>query len=115
MSRPKPAGWFPHRGDICWLGLEKKRPVVIISSDSLNARALDVCIVPLTTRERPQFEMRVSLEPEATGLRTRSWAKCDQVNTVAKRFVEYPPAGRVGYDDLRRMGVEIRLALELLD
>lgn len=95
--------------------MEKKRPVVIMSSDSLNARALDVCIVPLTTRERPDFEMRVALEPQDTGLRTRSWAKCDQVNTVAKRFLEYPPVGHVAYDDLRRIAVEIRLALELLD
>ncbi len=115
MPARKPTGWFPRRGEVCWLVADKHRPAIVISSDSLNARALDVCVVLLTSHGHRQFETRVLVEAKESGLRNDSWAKCDQVNSVPKRHVAYPAAGRVSYDTLRKIEIEIRVALELLD
>ena len=32
----KPSSWFPRRGDICLIDLDKGRPAVILSSDILE-------------------------------------------------------------------------------
>ncbi len=94
---------------------DKHRPAIVISSDGLNSRALDVCVVPLTSHTHGEFEMRVLISAAESGLRSDSWAKCDQVTTVAKRLVGYPPIGAVSHSTLRRLELEIRIALELLD
>src|ERR1035437_6824013 len=50
-----PAGWFPKRGEVCLLLLDKERPALVVSSDSLNRHSLDICVVPISTAEHKAF------------------------------------------------------------
>lgn len=108
-----PAGWYPKRGEVYWLRLDKSRPALIISNDSLNRHALDVCIVPITSVQHVRFALRVAIPAGDGGLVRNSWAKCDQVATVNKQAVVYPPIGRLSTATLRGVEGGIRLALEL--
>ena len=108
-----PAGWYPKRGEVYWLRLEKSHPALIVSNDALNRYALDVCVVPITSVHHGRFALRVAIGPGDGGLLRDSWAKCDQVTTLDKEAVVYPPLGRLSPTTLRRIEEGIRLALEL--
>ena len=108
-----PSGWFPHRGEVYLARLDNDRPVLVISADALNRHALDVCVVPMTTIERPKFSLRVQIKPHEGGLSHDSWAKCDQVTTLEKNLLLYPPLGRLTDATLRTIEHSIKLALQL--
>jgi mRNA-degrading endonuclease toxin of MazEF toxin-antitoxin module len=91
-SRPD----FPRRGQVFYASLDKDRPVIILSADSLNRFSLDVCIVPLTTVKHDEFSVRVPLKKGDGGLKSDCWAKCDQVTTLEKRFLQFPAKGKLG-------------------
>ncbi len=114
MARTPPSGWFPRRGDVYLVRLDKNRPALVISADALNRYALDVCVVPITTVERPKFSVRVQVKPSEGGLRRDSWAKCDQVTTLEKNLLLYPPLGRLTDETLKAIEQGIKLALQLL-
>lgn len=107
------ARWFPRRGEICRVRLDKDRPALVVSSNALNRHALDICVVPLTSVEHRRFALRVELQVGEGGLTHRSWAKCDQVTTLEKAFVKYPPMGRLSAGALSRVESAIKTALEL--
>ena len=109
-----PTGWYPRRGEVYWLRLDKDRPALIISSDALNRHALDVCIVPITSVHHGRFALRVALRKGEGGLARDSWAKCDQVTTLDKQIVVYPPLGRLSAATLGDIEEGVRLALDLL-
>ncbi len=109
-----PSGWFPRRGEVYFVRLDKPRPALVISADALNRHALDVCVVPMTTVEHPKFSLRVHLKPGEAGLQRDSWAKCDQVTTLEKSLLIYPPRGRLADDTLKRVEEGVKLALQLL-
>jgi mRNA interferase MazF len=113
MSNPVPTGWFPRRGEMCLVRLDKDRPALVISTDALNRHALDVCVVPVTSIEHRKFSLRVALQPGEGGLDRASWAKCDQVTTLEKGLVRYPPLGRVPGATLSRIEAAIKTALQL--
>ncbi|HEV2350631.1 MAG TPA: type II toxin-antitoxin system PemK/MazF family toxin [Terriglobia bacterium] len=113
MAHNPPSGWFPRRGEIYLVRLDKNRPALVISTDALNRHAPDVCVVPLTTFVRPKFSLRVHLEPGAGGLSRDSWAKCDQVTTLEKNLLLYPALGRLGDENLKAIEQAIKLALQL--
>lgn len=108
-----PSGWYPRRGEVYWLRLDKDRPAAVLSSDSLNRHALDVCVVPITSIHHGRFALRVAISSGDAGLTRDSWAKCDQVTTVNKQDVVYPPLGRLSITTMRRIEDGVRLALEL--
>jgi mRNA interferase MazF len=108
-----PAGWFPRRGEICLAVLDKERPVLIVSSNTLNGHSLDVCIVPISSIEHRGFSLRPQLQVGEGGLARDSWAKCDQVTTLEKSVIRYPPLGIVGLESMERVERAIRDALEL--
>jgi mRNA-degrading endonuclease toxin of MazEF toxin-antitoxin module len=110
---PVPAGWFPRRGELCLVRLDKDRPALIVSIDALNRHALDVCVVPITSVEHRRFSLRVPVRPGEGGLNRASWAKCDQVTTLEKSLVKYPPLGRLSSATLSRIDAAIRTALGL--
>jgi mRNA interferase MazF len=114
MARTPPSGWFPRRGEVYLVQLDKQRPALVISTDALNRHALDVCVVPMTTVERPKFSLRVEIGPDDGGLKRNSWAKCDQVTTLEKSLLIYPPLGRLEDKTLKQIERGIRLALQLL-
>lgn len=110
---PKPSNWYPRRGDVCLFTLDKERPALVISTDALNRFSLDVCVVPISGVEHKQFSLRPQLSAGEGGLAKVSWAKCDQVTTVEKRLVIYPPLGGLPAESLSRIEQAVRIALEL--
>jgi len=114
MARTAPSGWFPRRGEVYLVRLDKSRAALVISADALNRYAFDVCVVPMTTVERPEFSLRVRVEPGEGGLRRDSWAKCDQVTTLEKNLLLYPPLGRLTDETLKTIEQAIKLALQLM-
>lgn len=114
MPRTPPSGWFPRRGEVYLIRLDKKRPALVISTDALNRYALDVCVVPITTVERPRFSLRVPVTPGEGGLNRDSWAKCDQVTTLEKNLLLYPPIGHLTGETLKAIEQSVKLAIELL-
>jgi mRNA interferase MazF len=113
MAGTPPSGWFPRRGEVYLVRLDKERPALVISADALNRYALDVCIVPIITVVRPTFSLRVQVKPGETGLSRDSWAKCDQVTTLGKGLLLYPPLGRLTDETLKTIEQGIKLALGL--
>jgi len=108
-----PAGWFPRRGEICLAVLDKERPVLIVSSNVLNRHSLDVCIVPVSTVEHKVFSLRPRLRAGEGGLARDSWVKCDQVTTLEKKVICYPPLGVIGPESFDRVEQAIKQTLEL--
>lgn len=109
----KPAGWFPRRGEVCLVELDKPRPAVVLSSDSLNAYALDVCVLPISTKEHRAFSLRPKLTSGEAGLKHDSWVKCDQPTTLEKALVSYPPLGSLSSASMNAIEDAVRTALEL--
>jgi mRNA interferase MazF len=96
------------------VSLDKQRPALVISADALNRHALDICVVPMTTVAHPKFSLRVHLKPGEGGLSRDTWAKCDQVTTLEKALLVYPPLGRLTAETLKGIEQSIKLALQLL-
>jgi mRNA interferase MazF len=109
----KPVGWYPQRGEICLIDLDKERPAVVLSSNGLNAHALDICVLPVSTAEHKAFSLRPKLKAGDGGLNRESWVKCDQPTTVEKRLVIYPPLGKLSSANLQRLETAVKIALDL--
>jgi mRNA-degrading endonuclease toxin of MazEF toxin-antitoxin module len=74
------------RGDIWTVSLPsfpKPRPALIVSIDPINDLRPDVLVVPITSHAAP---LRVALpdDPETTGLKLPSYAKCESVGPLHK-------------------------------
>ncbi len=109
-----PSGWYPRRGEVYFVRLDKPRPALVLSADALNHHALDVCVVPMTTVQHAKFSLRVHLHAGEGGLDRESWAKCDQVTTLEKSLLIYPPLGRLEEGTLKNIEQAVKLALQLL-
>ena len=109
----KPPGWFPRRREVCLIDLDKERPALILSSDSLNAYSLDVCVLPISTAEHKAFSLRPKLKAGEAGLKYESWVKCDQPTTVEKALVVYPPLGTLSTASMQKVEAALKTALEL--
>jgi len=105
---------FPRRGEIYLASLDKDRPVLILSVDSLNRHALDVCVVPITSVQHSQFSMRVPLLKGEGGLNVNCWAKCDQVTTLEKTFLHAKRFGILPTAKLQQIESQVKLALGLI-
>jgi len=105
--------WFPRRGGVYFVRLDKMRPALVISSNAINRHALDICIVPITSVEHARFSFRVPLNAAQGGVKRESWAKCDQVTTLEKARLVHPPLGRLNEDTLREIEKAIKLAVQL--
>jgi mRNA-degrading endonuclease toxin of MazEF toxin-antitoxin module len=104
---------YPRRGDVHLVELDKPRPALILSVDQLNRHALDVCVVPITTKEHGRFSMRVFIAAGDGGLDYDSWAKCDQVMTLEKSLIRYPATGALSSITLKRIEEQVRVSLGL--
>lgn len=113
MPSHAPANWYPRRGEVYLVDLDKPRPAIILSVDALNKFALDVCLVPITTVQHVRFSMRVPLKARGGGLDYDSWAKCDQVMTLEKRYLCYPPLGVLSEAVFRMIQEQVKVALGL--
>ncbi len=109
----RPPGWYPRRGEVCLVALDKERPALVLSSDSLNAHSLDVCVLPISTAEHKAFSLRSKLTAGDGGLQRESWVKCDQPTTLEKQLVIYPPLGRLSSAAAERVQTAVKIALDL--
>jgi mRNA-degrading endonuclease toxin of MazEF toxin-antitoxin module len=109
-----PPGWFPKRGEVYLVQLDKPRPALILSVDQLNRHALDVCVVGITTKQHSRFSMRVALQAGDGSLNFDCWAKCDQVTTLAKSVLRYPPLGTLRSQSMSQIEEQVRVALGLI-
>lgn len=107
------ASWYPRRGEVYLVRLDKDRPAVILSVDELNRHALDVCLVPLTTVRHRAFSMRVPIAAGDGGLRYDCWAKCDQVTTLEKSYLRTPALGTLSAAAFHRIQEQVKIALGL--
>jgi len=74
------------RGDIWLVELAahpKPRPALVVSIDAINDLCPDVLLIPITSQTGP---LRVTLpdQPDRTGLRTASFAKCESLGPIHK-------------------------------
>ncbi len=110
------------RGEIWWASLGEpagsepgyRRPMLIVSSNSLNGSRLPtVLALPVTARlSREDYPGNVRLPERKTGLRRASVAVVNQVNTVNRRlFTER--IGRVPDDLMARIDEGLKLVLAL--
>jgi mRNA-degrading endonuclease toxin of MazEF toxin-antitoxin module len=102
------------RGDI-WLvepiGFPKPRPALVLSINALNDLRPEVLLVPLTTKEGP-LRVGLSEDPETTGLREKTFAKCESIGPVHKSRLKRR-IGRVSPGDLAEVGSGVKRALGL--
>lgn len=109
----KPAKWYPRRGEVCLIDLDKQRPALVISSDSLNAHSLDICVLPISTAEHKAFSLRPKLKAGEAGLNRDCWVKCDQPTTVEKQMALYPPLGTLAVASMQKIETALKVALDL--
>ena len=109
-----PGGWYPRRGEIYLVQLDKPRPAIVLSVDQLNRHAWDVCVVGITTKEHLKFSMRIPLKAKEGGLDFDCWAKCDQVTTLEKKLLRYPALGTLSAPTLAKIEEQVKIALGLL-
>lgn len=113
MTATLPGDSFPKRGFVYRARLDKRRPVIVLSVNPINRHALDVCVVPLTSVARKQFRLRVPMQPPEGGLRSPSWAKCDQVTTIEKALLLHPPLGALSAATMRNIETAVGMCLGL--
>lgn len=105
---------YPKRGEIYLANLDKPRPAIILSVDQLNRHALDVCVVPITTKQHVRFVLRVPLKKGDGGLDADCWAKCDQVTMLEKVSLRPRPLGALSAAKLQEVERQVKFALGLL-
>ncbi len=83
------------RGDIWTVTLPsfpKPRPALVVSIDPINDLRPDILVVPITTHPGP-LRIPLPAQPDATGLRQASFAKCETVGPLHKSNLK----SRVGH------------------
>src|SRR5260370_9142789 len=106
---PPPKGWYPRRGEVYIVQLDKPRPAIVLSIDPLNKFALDVCLVGVTTIEHRKFSMRVPIRAGDAGLDFDCWAKCDQGTTLEKSYLRYPAIGVLSEQTFKMVGQQSQI------
>lgn len=102
------------RGDI-WIvepvGHPKPRPALIVSIDPVNDLCPDVLLIPITTKSGP---LRVPLpeQPASTGLKVKSYAKCESVGPVHKSRLK-KKIGHLSRTDLKKVETGVKRVLGL--
>jgi mRNA-degrading endonuclease toxin of MazEF toxin-antitoxin module len=74
------------RGEIWTVELlnhPKPRPALVVSIDPVNDLCPDVLLIPITSHPGP-LHVPLPDRPELTGLRQKSYAKCESVGPVHK-------------------------------
>ena len=88
------------------------RPAVVVSSDMLNAGPGGVVVVVPTTTSRRGLPVHVEIEPGESGLDEVSYAKCEDVKSVAiERLVRH--FGIASPETVHGIGQTLRRILEL--
>lgn len=110
----------PYRGEIWQVDLDPtrgreqrgRRPALVVSADLFNTSPADlVVVVPLTTRGR-KIPLHVTIEPPEGGLKSTSYAMCENIRVVAKERLS-DNWGMVERRTMRQVEERLRLLLDL--
>jgi mRNA-degrading endonuclease toxin of MazEF toxin-antitoxin module len=112
-SNPPTQNWYPQRGKVYLVQLDKLRPAIVLSVDSINRHARDVCVVGTTTVEHQRFSMRVPIQAGDGGFDSDCWAKCDQVTTLEKSRLQQNPIGTLSLEKFKMIEEQVRICLGL--
>lgn len=93
----------------------KHRPAIIVQSDAFPETHASVVICQLTSELADAPDFRVTIEPSReNGLRLRSQAMADEPVTVRRDRIGQK-IGRLGSQDMARLGVALAFVLGLAD
>ena len=103
----------PRRGDIWWVDLADAgiRPAVIVTSDGVLPRLLNVTLIPVTSTIRG-VDTEVELTPEENGVDLPCVANCHNIQTVPKASL-LQLISRADADTMNAIDEAIHLALDL--
>jgi mRNA interferase MazF len=107
------------RGDVVTVAATgdygKPRPAVIVQSDAFPETHASVVICQLTSELADAPDFRVTIEPtRENGLRLRSQAMADKPVTVRRERIGQK-IGRLGNQDMARLGIALAFVLGLAD
>lgn len=98
------------KGEVWFVELDKRRPVVIVSNDNVVAE-LDHTIVTITSQnERNQFDVTLKHWEEA-GLDRPSIVRCSKLNTIHNQRLLFK-VGKLHEDDFKQVIETIRSYFE---
>ena len=105
---------LPRRGEIWWVRVDKRRPVVVVQTDAVREpRVRSFLIVPLTTRlHMADLPGNVRLDRRATGLPKASVANVYDVQKALRSDL-LECSGRLPVDRLTEVDDGLRLVLNL--
>jgi mRNA-degrading endonuclease toxin of MazEF toxin-antitoxin module len=101
------------RGAVHWVSLDKERPAIILSPDVRNRLANDVIIVPCSTTAR-RMTWHVQLQRGEAGLPQDCRAKCEQIATIPKSWIEPTELGRLSAARMREVELAVLSALGIV-
>lgn len=103
----------PVRGVLYWGRLDKRRPVLVVSSDRFNLRSEYVSVVPGSTRLRP-LVTHVRLTAGEGGVSRPTMLLCEHVQELHGSDLDPTPIGPpLSRARLRDVEVALRLYLQL--
>jgi mRNA-degrading endonuclease toxin of MazEF toxin-antitoxin module len=101
------------RGTLYWGRLDKRRPVLVVSSDRFNDRSAYVTVVPASTRLRP-LVTHVRLSPGEAGVERPTMLLCEHVQELHASDLEAEALGApLARARMREVEDALRLYLEL--
>lgn len=93
----------------------KPRPAVIVQSDAFPQNRTSVVVCQLTSELVDAPDFRVTIEPTpANGLRRKSQVMADKPVTVRRERIGQK-IGRLGHQDMARLGIALAFVLGLAD
>lgn len=102
------------RGEI-WivepLAHPKPRPAIVISINPINDLCPDVILIPVTTKPGP-LRVAIGDQPNDTGLKIKSYAKCETLGPVHKSRLKRKIGG-IPHKVLTEIEAGVRKALGL--
>jgi len=101
------------RGAVHWVALDKRRPAIILSPDVRNRLANDVIIVPCSTRARA-MTWHVQIRRGEAGVPQACMAKCEQVATVPKSWIDDVELGQLSARRMREVELAVLSALGIV-
>jgi mRNA interferase MazF len=107
------------RGDVVTVATAgdygKPRPAVIVQTDALPHEHASVVICQLTSEfaDAPDFRITIEAKPE-NGLRLKSQVMADKPVTVRRERIGQR-IGRLGEQDMARLGIALAFVLGLAD
>lgn len=93
--------------------INKRRPVLIVSTDANNRAANTITVLPITSNVSRIYPFEILLPPKESGLPKPSKAQAQQIRTIAKERVRGEPLGALNLVLMRSAGEAIRLHLDL--